>query len=108
MMRQDVGVRYLRHAGAHGQGKHPRSTGQFLHYQPSAMLVPAGGAARPPQWRALMIPSCMNVFPRLQVVQHEPVHYPPDVPISTSLRHVLDCMLAKVSTCACVCDCLGL
>lgn len=55
-----------------------------------------------------MIPSCMNVFPRLQVVQHEPVHYPPDVPISTSLRHVLDCMLAKVSTCACVCDCLGL
>ena len=37
----------------------------------------------------------------LQVVQHEPVQYPSDVPISTSLRHALDCMLIKVKYRSC-------
>jgi len=30
------------------------------------------------------------------------VQYPPDVPISNTLRHVLDCMLIKVRVWACV------
>jgi [calcium/calmodulin-dependent protein kinase] kinase len=41
--------------------------------------------------------SAANLYKLFQVVQNEPVRYPEDVPISESLRNILDAMLMKVS-----------
>lgn len=48
--------------------------------------------------------SAPNLYKLFQVVQHDPVEYPPDVPISPALVQILEAMLVKVRFFFSLCD----